>query len=79
MDQKQAFGLALRELRADRQFSQDALAASAGLDRTFISLLEVGQRSPTLTTLSKICTALSVPMSALIWRMEQILQEKNGT
>jgi len=53
-----AFGQTLRELRKRQGLSQDVLAARAHLDRTFISLLELGQRSPTLDTMIAVIAAL---------------------
>lgn len=55
-----AFGQTLRELRKRQGLSQDALAARAHLDRTFISLLELGQRSATLDTMIAVITALDI-------------------
>ena len=38
--------------------SQEEIAARAGVDRTYVSILERGLKSPTLETLEKICEAL---------------------
>lgn len=77
MDHKQAFGAALREQRTRKRLSQDELASIASLDRTYISLLELGQNSPTLETIHKLANALEIRISALILRMEDILQSNN--
>ena len=74
---RQAFGAALREHRKKRHLSQEALAFEAGLDRTYISLLELGQRSPTLDTMQQIAQALRLKVSTLVIRMETIQQSKN--
>lgn len=70
-----AFGEALRELRKARNLSQEALGFSATLDRTYISLLELGQRSPTLDTITLLCNALKISpvelMVAVETRMNQ--------
>jgi len=50
----------LRQLREDAGISQEELAARAGLDRSYISLVERGRRSPTVNTLAKIAAVLSV-------------------
>jgi transcriptional regulator with XRE-family HTH domain len=50
----------LRHLREDAGISQEELAARAGLDRSYISLVERGRRSPTVNTLAKIAAVLSV-------------------
>jgi transcriptional regulator with XRE-family HTH domain len=50
----------LRLLRESKGISQEELAARAGLDRSYISLVERGRRSPTVNTLIKISTVLAV-------------------
>lgn len=57
------FGQTLRTLRTARKFTQDSLAYTAGLDRTFISLLELGQRGPSLTTMLALCRALDISLT----------------
>ena len=74
---RQAFGAALREQRKIRNLSQEALAFESGLDRTYISLIELGQRSPTLDTMQKIARALEIEISVLVLRMEVIQQNQN--
>lgn len=73
MDHNTAFGKALREQRLLKQLSQEALAFDAELDRTYISLLELGQRSPTLDTITLLCKALNIKKSELIIRVEEIM------
>lgn len=48
----------LRKIRRDQELSQDAVAAAAGLFANHISQMEVGNRTPTLTTLNKWVEAL---------------------
>jgi len=59
------FGAVLRELRIQRALSQEKLALEAGLNRTYISLLELGQRLPSLDTMLALSRALQVPLSDL--------------
>jgi len=73
MTNNQAFGVVLREIRTDRKISQDALAFDANLNRTYISTLELGRRSPSLDTMMSLCEALQVPLSDMVVRMEAIL------
>lgn len=51
-------------------FSQEKLAARAGLHRTEISLLENGGRIPRVDTLMKLAGALEVPAGELLRGME---------
>ena len=57
-DLKSAIGVQLRALREKRELSQEDLADRAEVDRTYISILERGLKSPTLETMEKICAAL---------------------
>ena len=61
-----AFGKALRCLRIEHGLSQEALALSADLQRNYISLMELGQNQPTITTIFKLASALSIKPSKLI-------------
>jgi transcriptional regulator with XRE-family HTH domain len=69
-----AFGVVLRELRNKRDLSQDDVASMAGLSQAFIAGIELGHREPTLVTLFRIATALDVPPSDLLARMERVLR-----
>lgn len=55
----------VREARIAAGLSQEALAEAAGLHRTYISLLERTQRSPTVSTLSAIGHALGFEPSKI--------------
>src|SRR5260364_376035 len=46
-----AFGSVLRELRQERKLTQEKFAFECELDRTYISLLELGHRMPSLATM----------------------------
>lgn len=65
-----AFALTLRGLRESAGLSQEALASSTGLDRTYISLLERSQRQPTLKTLLIIAFAFDLSLSQFVAKME---------
>ncbi len=64
------FGTVLRRLRKQALLSQEQLGFEAGLERNFISLLELGQRQPTLTTIEKISVALKMTASEFIAQVE---------
>jgi DNA-binding XRE family transcriptional regulator len=68
-----AFGRSLQEFRKARDVSQEKLALDAGLDRTFVSLLERGLRSPTMRTLIALAAELDVRPSEIVQRMEELL------
>jgi transcriptional regulator with XRE-family HTH domain len=55
----------IRELRAGRGFSLDALAAKSRVSRAMISLIERGECSPTAVVLEKLATGLGVVLASL--------------
>ena len=58
MEAAVAFGLTLRKLRKEAGLTQEQLGFEAGLRRTYISILELGQQQPTLTTILKLAKPL---------------------
>lgn len=60
------FGVALREMRKERKLSQEAFAFECGLNRQFVSLLELGDRAPSLATIYKLASGLKVSGSSLL-------------
>ena len=71
-------GKVLRKLRNDVKLSQEQLALDAGLERTYISMLELGQRTPTIKTLIKLSQALNIQLSDLIKQFEDAYEEHTG-
>jgi len=55
----------VRDLRASRGFSLDALATHCGISRSMISLIERGESSPTAVLLEKLASGLGVPLASL--------------
>lgn len=70
MDAAVAFGKVLRDLRTKSGLTQEALGFEADLRRTYISILELGQQQPTLTTILKLARALKCPASNLVSLVE---------
>ena len=55
----------VRRLRVERGLAQEALAADAGVDRTWIGELERGTGNPTVTVLQRVADGLGVHISKL--------------
>lgn len=66
LSDSQKFGKRLAELRMDRDLTQMQLAIAAGRDRSFISDLERGVKSPTIDTLRVIADAFVMSISELV-------------
>lgn len=60
------FGKNLQKARQDNGISQEQLAEKTSLHRTYIGLVERGERNPTVRTLYKICKTLKVSASDLL-------------
>ena len=58
MDAAVAFGRVLRRARRRAGLTQEQLGLEADLRRTYVSLLELGQQQPSLTTILKLAAAL---------------------
>ena len=57
---KKNFGARLRTIRTTKGLSQDTLALTCGLDRTYIGGVERGERNISLINICKIADALGV-------------------
>ncbi len=55
----------VRDMRAQRGLSLDALATQCGISRSMISLIERAESSPTAVLLERLATGLGVPLAAL--------------
>jgi len=71
MNISQAFGLALREKRKSRNLSQEGFPLIS--NRTYISSLERGMKSPTLEKIEEICSTLDThPLGLLKLEYEKL-------
>lgn len=77
MNECNIFGKVLREYRTKSGISQEKLALSSNLDRSFVSLLERGMRQPTLKTMLLLVDALDVPFEIFAADIERVRHEDN--
>ncbi|HEY6018991.1 MAG TPA: helix-turn-helix transcriptional regulator [Candidatus Paceibacterota bacterium] len=75
MEPEVAFGIVLRELRKQRELSQEALAHESGLERNYVSLLELGKNSASIKTLFKLAPTLGISVSEMLQRVEVLLHK----
>ncbi len=68
---KSVFGRVLRRVRRERDLSQEALAASAGLARNHVSELERARRDPGLVTIVQLADALEMGVGDLMARFDE--------
>lgn len=60
------FGQKLQKVRQSKGITQEELAAMLSMHRTYIGLIERGERNPTVRTLYKIAKALKVPADKIL-------------
>ena len=63
------FGNRLRSIRKSKNLSQEALAHLSGLDRTYLSGVERGQRNISLNNIEVIAEALEIPLGELFYEL----------
>ena len=75
-NERKALGKVLRKIRKLSGFTQETLAFESEVDRSFISLIELGESSPTFDTLCALCKSLDINFSCLAAKLdEEMLQE----
>jgi len=60
------FGTRVRELRLEKELSQEKFAAKCGLDRTYLGGVERGERNIALRNIEKIAKALGKSIAELM-------------
>ncbi len=66
MDIKKKFGKKVKLLRIEKGWSQEKLALTADLDRTYIPSIEKGERNVSITVIEKIANALDIEIQVLM-------------
>jgi transcriptional regulator with XRE-family HTH domain len=70
-----AFGNVLRRLRTEAGLTQEQLGFEADLRRTYVSILELGQQQPSLTTILKLAVALKLTAQELVGMVESEVRQ----
>jgi transcriptional regulator with XRE-family HTH domain len=65
------FAMNLRQRRLELSLSQEVLAERAGVHRTYIGMLERGEKNATLISIERIATALDVDAYTLLQRRDE--------
>ena len=60
------FGERVRELRVLKKWSQEDLADQTGFHRTYIGMIERGERNPSLKNLKKFADAFGIELFSLM-------------
>jgi transcriptional regulator with XRE-family HTH domain len=76
MDIRAVFARNLRRLRNERGMTQEQLAFAAEMDRTYISSLERGVYSATITMVAKLAEVFGVEPSSMLERGAKAARKK---
>lgn len=63
-------GEELRRARLNAGLTQEELAFRAEISRNYVSLLELGEKSPTVQVFLRICRAMGIKASKILARIE---------
>ncbi len=69
------FGNRLKELRRNCKMTQRVLAEAAGVDVKYISRIETGKSSPSFDVITKLASALNVPLEILFHFPKDVTKE----
>lgn len=75
VDINKALGKVLAKHRTGAKISQEELADRAGIHRTYVSQIERGLKSPTLSVLIEISKSLNTTASSLIAEVEENIDD----
>ena len=64
------FGKRVKQLRLEKELSQEGLAHLAELDRTYIPSIEKGERNVSLEVIQKLSKAFNMKISELLKGIE---------
>ena len=77
MELEKAVGEELRACRHRKKISQEQLGFDAAIHRTYVSLIERGEKSPTLAVLFRLCHALDVPPAKFVRNVQLRMERKD--
>ena len=78
MQPREAFGIALKRLRKERDRSQEATAHEAGLSLTSLARIETGRQEARFGTILRLALALDISPGELVAEAERTLQRQPG-
>jgi transcriptional regulator with XRE-family HTH domain len=66
-----ALGRAVKEIRKEKEVTQEELSRRTELHESYISIIESGQRNPKWSAVRRISYGLEVPLAELARRAEE--------
>lgn len=62
---REKFGNRIRELRKKEGLTQEKLAELAGMDFSYLNMIETGKKNPSLQRIARLARVLKVPLFEL--------------
>jgi transcriptional regulator with XRE-family HTH domain len=69
-------GIIIKQYRKNKNLSQEVLSGLANVDRSHLSKIELGLRSPTVAVLNKIANAMDVKASEIMRAAEEVTERR---
>lgn len=69
----QNFGKIIRELRNEKKLSQEELGFQSNLHRTYIGMIERGEKNITLENIEKLSKGLDVSMKLIFEKLNKLI------
>lgn len=66
------FGKIIRELRREKKISQEELGFRSNLHRTYIGMIERGEKNISLENIEKIAQGLNISMKSLFEKLNKL-------
>lgn len=60
------FGKRIKQLRSEREWTQERLCEETGFHRTYIGMIERGERNPSLKSIEVFANAFELTVSELL-------------
>lgn len=76
MELADAFGSVLKKYRTKANLTQEKLAEHCKIERTFISMLERGERRPSLSMVFELANVLKVSPTRIVKEVEKLLNDE---
>ncbi|GBF73427.1 hypothetical protein PA598K_01716 [Paenibacillus sp. 598K] len=75
---KKVIGKTVKAIRIKKGLSQEDLAHECNVDRSYISMIEVGRNEPSITKIFDLCKGLNIKPSDFIKLVEVEYEQLSG-
>ena len=72
------FGKELKKLRLKAALTQEEVAASAGVTREYVSMIESGKNSPTIQVFIRLCRAVKASPDEIVAKLDKAMPARSS-